>query len=150
MRSVTFSIPSDYSHVALVTRCIVTLASHITGQESGVFETAIGEALNNVIEHSYGDLAEERIRVELAFDADSARIVIEDTGRGMDPELFANSPDDFDTPDAIDALPEGGMGITIIKLACDAVSYRRENGVNRLTMVRRRRLEATRSETAAV
>jgi anti-sigma regulatory factor (Ser/Thr protein kinase) len=142
MRSVTFSIPNEYSHVALVTRCIVTLASHITGQESGIFETAIGEALNNVIEHSYGDTSEERIAVELRFDAHSAHVVIEDTGRGMDPELFERSPAAFDLPETVDLLPEGGMGITIIKLACDSVSYRRERGVNRLTLVRHRRPDA--------
>jgi anti-sigma regulatory factor (Ser/Thr protein kinase) len=139
MRSVDFTIPNDYSHVALVTRCIITLANHITGQESGVFETAIGEALNNVIEHSYSDNAEERIRVELEFDADTARVVIEDTGRGMDPALFKQTPDDFDAPDAIDLLPEGGMGLTIIKLACDSISYTRRDGINRLTMLRHRR-----------
>lgn len=139
MRSVTFSIPNDYSHVALVTRCIVTLASHVTAEDSGVFETAIGEALNNVIEHSYGDGASEQISVVLSFDADEVQVIVEDRGEGMTPEAFAQAPAEFAAPEDPALLPEGGFGLTLIKLACDEVDYSRVDGVNRLVMRRYRR-----------
>ncbi len=142
MRSVAFTIPSDFSHVALVTRCVITLAGHVTGEESGAFETAVGEALNNVIEHSYGAGASEPIHVELAFDADSLTLIIEDGGEGMDPALFDQVPDSFPAPpvDAPEQLPEGGFGLTLIKMACDELSYERHAGGNRLTMTRHRHL----------
>lgn len=138
MRTVTFTIPSDYSHVALVTRCVIALAGHVTGSASGVFETAVGEALNNVIEHSYGVDVDEQIVVELSFDADSLEIVIEDAGTGMDPRLLDEAPGDFECPPADAPLPEGGFGLTIIKQACDEVHYYRGDGLNQLVMRRRR------------
>jgi anti-sigma regulatory factor (Ser/Thr protein kinase) len=141
MRTVTFTIPSDFSHVALVTRCVIALAGHVTGTQSGVFETAVGEALNNVIEHSYGADTDEEISVELSFDADSLRIIIEDGGTGMDPTLLQDAPAEFASPPAHEALPEGGFGLTIIKQACDEVTYEQDDGLNRLTMIRRRRPE---------
>lgn len=141
MRSVAFTIPSDYSHVALVTRCVITLAGHITADESGVFETAVGEALNNVIEHSYGAEADEPIHVELNFDAESLELAIEDSGLGMDPTAFEQAPGGFPAPplDDHEQLPEGGFGLTLIKMACDEVSYERHAAGNRLTMTRKRR-----------
>ncbi|MEO0423461.1 MAG: ATP-binding protein [Pseudomonadota bacterium] len=141
MRSVAFTIPSDFSHVALVTRCVITLASHITGEESGSFETAVGEALNNVIEHSYGAGTDEPIHVELAFDGDTLELAIEDGGDGMDPTLFEQVPDGFPEPPVDPTqLPEGGFGLTLIKMACDELTYDRQPGCNRLTMIRHRRI----------
>ncbi|MEO0975203.1 MAG: ATP-binding protein [Pseudomonadota bacterium] len=149
MRTVTFSIPSDYAHVALVTRCVIALAGHVPGPKSGVFETAVGEALNNVIEHSYGVDANEEIVVELAFDADSLKLVVEDAGQGMDPGLLEDAPQEFPPPPDRHLLPEGGFGLTIIKKACDEVYYHRDSGLNQLTMICRREAEEDTAKPAA-
>ncbi|MEO0973053.1 MAG: ATP-binding protein, partial [Pseudomonadota bacterium] len=151
MRSVAFCIPNEYSHVALVTRCVLTLASHVTGEDSGVFETAVGEALNNIIEHSYGADTDEQIRVELSFDAESLELTIEDGGSGMSPAILDGAPDSFPPPtlDDFQQLPEGGFGLTLIKLACDEVSYVQEPGCNRLTMIRAKRPEHAQSAAQA-
>ncbi len=135
MQALKLSIPNKFDHVALITRCVMMLVGDKLGEDTGVFETAMGEALNNVIEHSYPEGTRDTVDVELRFDEQSMVLQIEDRGRGMDPVAFHEVPAklDFDSTD-IQALPEGGMGLCIIKMVADEVDYVRDSGVNRLTM----------------
>ena len=135
MQALKLSIPNSYDHVGLITRCVMMLVGDKLGEDTGVFETAMGEALNNVIEHSYPAGTRDTVDVELRFYQSSMVFQIEDRGRGMDPVAFSQVPAklDFDSTD-IQALPEGGMGLCIIKMVADEVDYVRDDGINRLTM----------------
>ena len=104
-------------------------------ESAGVFSTqmthqavsAFTEGYNNVIEHAYSESSKiGDISVEIIVTQDFLEIVLSDSGKSFELE---NVPQ----PD-LDALPEGGMGIFIMKQFMDSVTYSREEGYNQLRM----------------
>jgi serine/threonine-protein kinase RsbW len=69
--------------------------------------TAVGEAFNNVVLHSYEGQDEGIVEIEIQTRPDHIRIELRDWGASFDPEAVP-SPD-------FDSLPESGLGIFIIK-----------------------------------
>ena len=83
---------------------------------------------------NYGGEASE-IEVSLAADAEEVRVEISDDGRPFDPLNDAAEPD-LDAP--LEERPIGGLGIHLVREMMDELYYRRENGKNRLAMVKRK------------
>ena len=83
---------------------------------------------------NYGGEASE-IEVSLAADAEEVRVVISDDGKPFDPLNDAAEPD-LDA--ALEDRPIGGLGIHLVREMMDELHYRRENGKNRLAMVKRK------------
>ncbi|MCY4416840.1 MAG: ATP-binding protein [Chloroflexi bacterium] len=83
---------------------------------------------------NYGGEASE-IEVSLDADADEVRVEISDDGRPFDPLTDAMEPD-------LDASLEdraiGGLGIHLVREMMDELHYSREDGKNRLAMVKRK------------
>ena len=101
---------------------------------------ALAEVLTNIVEHGYGGRGGPAI--ELAWSASRSGLVIEvrDAGRPIPADRLAHAGPDttfgFDPTD-LGALPEGGMGLGIIKTTFDHVAYRSRDGVNRLRLGKR-------------
>ena len=83
---------------------------------------------------NYGGEASE-IVVCLAADADEVRVEISDDGRPFDPLTDAIEPD-LDAP--LEERAIGGLGIHLVREMMDELHYSRENGKNRLAMVKRK------------
>ncbi|HEY7954634.1 MAG TPA: ATP-binding protein [Polyangia bacterium] len=77
--------------------------------------SAFGEAFNNAALHSYRGRPPGDVEIELEVGAASLTIRMLDYGNSF-------AFDDVPTPD-LDALPESGLGIFIIKSFMDEVSY---------------------------
>jgi serine/threonine-protein kinase RsbW len=88
--------------------------------------SAFVEAFNNAVIHGYEGHAGGLVEVELEVSAKKLSLKVIDEGRGF-------KPDAVPEPD-LDALPEGGMGLFIMKSFMDSVDYRRVQGKNVLTM----------------
>jgi anti-sigma regulatory factor (Ser/Thr protein kinase) len=88
--------------------------------------SAFVEAFNNAVIHAYKGRPPGPVEVELVVLGDRLRVTVSDRGQAFTPE---NVPE----PD-LDALPEGGLGLFIIRNFMDHVSYAREGGLNVLTM----------------
>ncbi len=80
------------------------------------FVSAFAEIFNNIVIHAYGVDRVGVIDLELTVDGDRLIVDISDSGATFD---LAAVP----VP-ALDALPEGGMGIHIARTMLDEVSYR--------------------------
>jgi len=78
--------------------------------------SAFGEAFNNVAIHGYEGRERGDVDVEIEVEGDRITIYVTDTGSSFD---FTNVPEP-----ALDDLPEGGLGVFIIKSFMDEVSYR--------------------------
>ncbi|MBI2392731.1 MAG: ATP-binding protein [Deltaproteobacteria bacterium] len=78
--------------------------------------SAFGEAFNNALFHAYRDLPEGQLIVEVGPAEGALEIRIIDDGRPFDPSTVP-------VPD-LDALPERGMGLFIIRAFMDEVVYR--------------------------
>jgi len=71
---------------------------------------AITEACSNSIRHAYDEAADETSKVYVTYEMLEDRLIVEvrDHGRGFEYEGANN-----------DELPEGGLGISIIRAVCD-------------------------------
>lgn len=90
--------------------------------------SAFVEAFNNAVIHAYRDMEPGMVEVEMDVDVRQLEVRITDRGRSFRPELVPE-------PD-LDALPEGGLGLFIIKNFMDRVGYERRGDANVLTMAK--------------
>jgi serine/threonine-protein kinase RsbW len=87
------------------------------------------EAFNNAVIHAYRGLEPGAVEVEMEVHENLLRVKICDRGRSFVPERVPE-------PD-LDALPEGGLGLFIIRNFMDDVHYGRVGETNVLTMEKR-------------
>jgi serine/threonine-protein kinase RsbW len=130
--------PATLSDARTATQRVESLCGPFTEVDRALFVTAIMELLVNVVKHSYRDTPGATIGVRVVPGPHSIELIIEDTGIGMPPALFAAAPSEvrFDAADR-SSIPESGLGLAIVKAVMDTVMYERDRGVNRLTAVRR-------------
>lgn len=88
--------------------------------------SAFVEAFNNAVIHAYDGEATGSVEVEMEVHPSHLSVRILDAGRTFVPEQVPE-------PD-LDALPEGGLGLFIIRNFMDRVDYRRQGDKNVLTM----------------
>ncbi len=109
--------------------------------ELGMDKSAVSELLVaceeivvNIISYAYHPGQKGNIEIHVDKDDDgNLQIKIIDSGKPFDP---LSMPDPvLDTP--IEERPIGGLGIFLVKQFMDKVSYRREAGLNILTMVKK-------------
>lgn len=89
------------------------------------------ELLTNVINHgTVGDVAPQATLCVVEADG-AIEIHFADNGPAFDP--LSLPPPDVDAP--LDEREPGGLGVHLVRELMDSVSYRREKGWNRLTLV---------------
>ncbi len=88
--------------------------------------SAFVEAFNNAVIHAYSGQPAGSIDVSLEVGNGRLRVEVRDQGVSFTPESVPE-------PD-LDALPEGGMGLFIIRNFMDDVRYEREESHNVLIM----------------
>ncbi len=90
----------------------------------------------NVVNYAYPDDGEEHVfNISVAAEADAVTIEVVDGGRPFDPLNDAPAPD---LESDVDERPIGGLGVHFVREMMDEVRYRRKDGKNCLTMVKRR------------
>ena len=95
----------------------------------------IEEVVANAVNHGHERNGDHEVEIELASDADKVDIEIIDDGRPYDP-LSETSAPNTDLP--LGERPVGGLGVYLVCALMDEASYRREDGLNRLALVKRR------------
>ena len=85
--------------------------------------------------HGHERDGDHEVEIELASDADKVDIEIIDDGRPYAPLSETPTPN-TDLP--LGERPVGGLGVYLVCTLMDEASYRREDGLNRLTLVKRR------------
>jgi len=108
-----------------ICRALVDEALLPAGAEHEV-TSAFVEAFNNAAVHAYRGLPVGAIEVELRVNRARLEIEVSDYGREFEPERVPE-------PD-LEALPEGGLGLFIIRSFMDHVQYETRSGRNVLTM----------------
>jgi anti-sigma regulatory factor (Ser/Thr protein kinase) len=96
--------------------------------------SAFVEAFNNTAIHAYRDRPVGPVEVRLDVHRDRLVVTLIDEGSGF--EASAVPPPSLD-PTNVAALPEGGMGLFIMRSFMDEVTHRAEDGRNVLTLVKR-------------
>ena len=118
---------------------IATLSARLTEHglpqhRAGDVKIALAEAINNVVEHAYSDVAPAAVQVTCCLCKDTLKVLISDTGKplpGLQPP--DGIPSEIGT--TIQDLPEGGFGWFLIRELTREIRYRRRRGQNQLTLL---------------
>jgi anti-sigma regulatory factor (Ser/Thr protein kinase) len=139
-RRITLAITSDLHNVPLIGQAVERLCSLIPlpDIESHQIALCVVEAVNNAIVHAYSKETQHEVEVIFRQYPDHLILQICDTGRAMDPKRLESqtpSPLNFD-PCRLNSIPEKGLGLAIIKVTMDDVTYTTSEGKNILSLTR--------------
>jgi len=103
-----------------------------SGEEVDALELAVCEAANNAIKHAYKGKPDGSVRVNVVVNDTGLVICVQDRGAPLeDTGKLAN---DLSVPRSVNELPEGGMGLFLIRKAVDSVGYKAGDPDNVLVM----------------
>lgn len=103
--------------------------------EAYLLELAVVEAVSNVIRHAYGGRPGHPVELSVTASEQGMAVEIRDRGVPMDTAILDRAGE-FVEPENVSDLPEGGLGLSIIKQVMDEVSYTSKDGVNTLRMAK--------------
>ena len=132
------TIPGRYDRVIDACKFIVSGAEQVGFGPDELFriELACDEACTNVIQHAYGGEDVGTIRVSWDFNEGAFVITIYDEGRYFDAEDVPE-PNIPSSPDDIDELKIGGLGLHFMRSLMDDVQFHNDTAhSNRLVMVK--------------
>lgn len=92
------------------------------------------EAVANIMKYAFEDEDRHTIRLSALATAHGVAVTIEDDGKPFDPLAVVPAP----RPQSVAGATIGGHGIRLMKTHADALAYRRENGLNCLTIEKHR------------
>ena len=95
---------------------------------------ALEELWLNVVNHGH-DGGFHEVEIELTSEEEAVTIEITDDGKPFDPLQDAPDPS-VNAP--LGDRPIGGLGVYLVREMMDEMEYKREDGKNRLTLVKRR------------
>jgi anti-sigma regulatory factor (Ser/Thr protein kinase) len=91
---------------------------------------ALDEVITNIVLHAYPDAQEHEILTRLRLEGPELVVEVEDDGRAFDPlEVPAVDP-----AARAEAGTVGGLGVHIVRMVMDDLTYRRAGDRNVLTM----------------
>jgi serine/threonine-protein kinase RsbW len=136
------TIDSDLANVRLVALAVNKICEHIGMSETQAsqVELCTAEAVTNAIRHAYSNRIGHEVAVTVKIGENRLDIDVSSGGVSMSKEnvhRLVNGSEVFEFNDAdIDSLPEGGMGLQIIRQVMDDVSYTTDHQVNHLLMTK--------------
>jgi|ERR1051326_9049297 serine/threonine-protein kinase RsbW len=113
---------ADFAHRAEVSAAV-----------RNALDLALEECVTNVISHSCNDGREHWLTIRFKATQEEVRIEVEDEG----PEFNPLKLPPVDTTEPLETRTVGGLGVHMIRQLMDAVEYRRTNGRNLLTLIKR-------------
>jgi serine/threonine-protein kinase RsbW len=135
--SIRIRVESRLDQVHLVGYAVHGICSQLGLGDIVVYqiELAVIEAVNNAIKHAYGSVAGHSVEVVISVNEKRLQFEIYDEGKTIN---FLQKRTDFDfDPQDKTSLPEGGMGLNIMKQVMDAVDYFVRDGRNCLILCKR-------------
>lgn len=94
----------------------------LTTDEADSLELAVCEAANNSIKHAYKGRPDGSVRVTVVVDGTGLVVCVQDQGAPLeDRKKLAN---ELKVARTLEELPEGGMGLFLIRKAADSVGYK--------------------------
>jgi anti-sigma regulatory factor (Ser/Thr protein kinase) len=100
-------------------------------------ELVVSEAMTNVMYHGFKMIKPEALNLAVLAFQYAVVVLLDDTGVEIPTSVLANIRNNMDYMDglSVNELPEGGMGLTFIRMAAERFSYRAHEGVNRLELL---------------
>ncbi len=108
-------------------------STHLSHSDVFAVETAVDEAVSNIIEHAYKGEDRGNIVCTCKTDLNSITITLEDNGTPFNPDSIPIP--NLDAP--LMDRSEHGLGIYMMRKWMDEVHFEFEKGINRVTLVKR-------------
>lgn len=126
---------NDIQQIPQLADFVETIASEKSLDQSTAMSLnlALEEAVTNVIQYAYPEGSDGLVDIEAIIRDKQLDFIITDSGIAFDP----TAKPEVDITAGVDDRPIGGLGIHLVKHIMDSVSYRREEGKNILTMIKK-------------
>lgn len=135
-------LDTNLSELFLVSILVRGLCDHLgmDATQTASVEVCAVEAVTNAIKHAYGNTSGHEVWLDVATTPERLDLSIQDQGRSMPSEqrrrlMEGSRVFEFDSAD-IKSVPEGGMGLEIIRQQMDEASYSVHEGVNCLRLTK--------------
>jgi serine/threonine-protein kinase RsbW len=132
-------IPATLEEVSRICAELNALAIARGGVEwAAEIDLGLTEVLTNVVRHGYGETGSGHIGLRCTTEARRWLLSVLDQGSPIPTDLLAQADGsvfDFD-PDDLDNIPEGGMGLALIRGCFDDLDYVADTRGNRLHLVK--------------
>jgi serine/threonine-protein kinase RsbW len=136
------SIDSDLSEVFVIPVLLRGLCNHLGMDEdkASSLELCAVEAVTNAIKHAYTGASGHEVVLDVSFTRERLDLNVRDKGMSMPADQrtklsHGSKAFEFDPAD-LEAVPEGGMGLEIIRQEMDEVSYSADDGGNCFRLTR--------------
>lgn len=149
MRPIRIIVDSDLEVLFLVSAAVRGVCRHLTmcEDDAAAVELCAVEAVTNAIKHAYGGAPGNDVWIEMSYTPERLDLNIRDQGASM-PERHARRLREasdvfaFDPAD-LQSVPEGGMGLELIRQTMDQASYSTYGGMNCLRLTKFLRAEGS-------
>jgi anti-sigma regulatory factor (Ser/Thr protein kinase) len=133
--SITIVCRNDIAEVERLQHKISQFSElHGVGKRSQhAFNLALDELVTNIVRHGYSDQEPHEIKVEISLAGTALSATITDDGKAFNP---ADHPA-VDCTKPIQERQLGGLGIHLVRSLITRIDYKREDGKNVLTILKR-------------
>jgi anti-sigma regulatory factor (Ser/Thr protein kinase) len=129
-----FTIRADLSALAAIADFLAEALAGCGDELVFAIQLAVDEACSNTILYGYPGGEAGLITITCTADDETVRVTIADDGVAFDP--LTAPPPLLDIP--VEDRPIGGLGVHFIRTVMDSVSYARKDGMNVLSMEKKR------------
>ena len=134
---VDIAIPNDREALPRIVAAVEELVerSGVSPDIAFALDLAIDEIVTNIISYGYPDGGAGTISLAMVVSDEDVRLEISDDAVPFDPLKQERDPP---LEGSIEDRPIGGLGLHLVQNLMDEVSYRRADGRNHLTCVKKR------------
>lgn len=137
--ALAFKTISDTATIGEIGLQVRVFLEHLSYSDRLVYsaELVISEAMTNLMYHGFKMAKPDTIDLAVVAFQSAIVVLIDDTGSQIPASVLANIRNNMDYMDGltVSELPEGGMGLTFIRMAAERFSYRAQEGINRLELL---------------
>lgn len=139
--STTLCLSASLSRLAELSNALYDFVAPLALDPALVYQVDLAscEAFTNIVKHAVNYDDSQQVTVTLSHDNHCLTLMLADAGMEIPDDILRDlggssglSPD----PLIHSSWPEGGMGLILIQSMMDEVSYRKENGLNIMTLIK--------------
>lgn len=109
-------------------------AAGVDGEDAGIVEVVLAEAMNNIVEHAYREAPDQISSLECKLEGAGLRVTLTDTGVAM-PGLTLPEGKCPTGDTELQDLPEGGFGWHLIHTLTEELVYARIGDQNQTRFI---------------